>query len=230
MAAWMRFAGYAASGNACRQRRHRGLEPPISVRDLQNLVKTTYGLRWMRPGRGPKPTYSEAWALHDDCPVGTAKHVAAIVDGKPRDTFDGRLYGGCLYGGIARDLRKAQSIRVPAELEGRTTLTPEFGPSAPIPPPRRRQRPAAYIRVARGPHTATTPPIPVDHHAPRHATPTRVPPGRAGESSRTASRRGRRKPPTPLPPTLFTTIRTPHRIQPWPNPPSSSTPPPPSSS
>ena len=60
MAACMRLAGYGASGSANRQRPRRGLKPAISARDLQNLVKTSYGLRRVKLGRRPKPTYSEA--------------------------------------------------------------------------------------------------------------------------------------------------------------------------
>lgn len=138
MAACMRIAGYGASGNAYRQRPRRDLKPAISARDLQNLVKTSYGLHRVKLGHGPRPTYSEGWALHGDCLVGTARHVAAIVDGDLRDTFDGRFYDGTRYGGTPTDERKAQSIWIPARLEGRATLTPEFDPSALIPRPKRR--------------------------------------------------------------------------------------------
>ena len=124
MAACMRLAGYGASGNAYRQRPRRGLKPAISARDLQHLVKTSYGLRRVKLDRGPKPTYSEAWALHGDCLVGTARHVAAIVDGNLRDTFDGRFYDGTPYGGTPADERKAQSIWIQARLEGRATFPP----------------------------------------------------------------------------------------------------------
>ena len=134
----MRAAGYCASGNAYRQRPRRDLKPAISARDLQNLVKTSYGLRRVKLGSGSKPTYSEAWALHGNCLVGTVKHVAAIVDGDLRDTFDGRFYDGRIYGGSASDQRKAQSVWLPAQLEGRAILTPEFDPSGLIPPPKRR--------------------------------------------------------------------------------------------
>lgn len=43
-------------------------------------------------GRGVKPTYSEAHERFGDCIVKTRGHVCAIVDGKLRDTFDGRGY------------------------------------------------------------------------------------------------------------------------------------------
>lgn len=138
MAACMRAAGYAASGNAYRQRPRHGLKPAISARNLQDLVKTSFGLSRVMLPRGPRPTYSEAWVLHGDCIVGTAKHVCAIVDGDLRDTFDGRFYDARLYGGPANAERKAQSIWVLAELNRRATLTPEFDPSALIPPPKRR--------------------------------------------------------------------------------------------
>ena len=138
MAACMRLAGYGASGNAYRQGPRRGLRPAISARDLQHLEKTSYGLRRAKLGRGPKPTYSQAWVQHGDCLVGTAKHVAAIVDGHLRDTFDGCFYDGSPYGGTPADQRKAQSTWVPARLESHAILTPEFDPSALIPPPNRR--------------------------------------------------------------------------------------------
>lgn len=137
MAACMKRAGYGASGNAYRQRPRQGLKPAISARDLQNLVKASYGLSRVKLPRGPRPTYSEAWARHGDCLVGTAKHVCTIVDGDLRDTFDGRFYDARLYGGPANAERKAQSIWVLADLEGRAILTPEFDPSGLIPPPKR---------------------------------------------------------------------------------------------
>ncbi len=176
MAACMRLAGYGSSGNAYRQRPRRGLKPAISARDLQNLVKTSYGLRRVKLGRGPKPTYSEAWALHGDCLVGTAKHVSAIVDGNLRDTFDGRFYDGILYGGTARDQRKAQSIWIPARLECRTILTPEFDPSALIPPPKRR------------PHSQRANPIPEHHHR------SALPPSRHAREERDTGSRQRQGP------------------------------------
>lgn len=138
MAACMKRAGFAASGNAYRQRPRRGLKPAISARALQDLVKASYGLHRVKFDRGPRPTYSEAWTLHGNCLVCTAKHIAAIVDGNLRDTFDGRFYDARLYGGTATDQRKAQSVWIPAHFESNTILTPEFEPSALIPPPKRR--------------------------------------------------------------------------------------------
>ena len=138
MAACMKRAGFAASGNAYRQRPRRGLKPAISARALQDLVKASYGLRRVTLDRGPRPTYSHAWTLHGDCLIGTAKHISAIVDGHLRDTFDGRFYDGRLYGGTTSDERKAQSIWVLAKLDGPVSTIPEFDPAALIPPPRRR--------------------------------------------------------------------------------------------
>lgn len=91
MATCMNRAGYGASGNAYRQRPRRGLQPTVSPRTVQNFVKALYGLRRVGLAPVPRPTYTEAWVLHVDCLVGTARHVAAIVDGNLRDTFDGRL-------------------------------------------------------------------------------------------------------------------------------------------
>ena len=128
MAICMKRAGYAASGNAYRQRPRCGLKPTVSPRDVQNLVKTSYGLRRIRLARCPRPTYTDAWILHGDCLVGTARHVAAIVDDKLRDTFDGRLYDGRAYGGTEADERKAQSIWVSSTPDRTAAAIPEFDP------------------------------------------------------------------------------------------------------
>ena len=138
MAACMKRAGFAASGNAYRQRPRLGLKPAISARALQDLVKASYGLHRLKLDRGPRPTYSDAWTLYGDCLVGTAKHISAIVDRQLRDTFDGRFYDGRLYGRSASDERKAQSIWVLAKLDGPVSTIPEFDPAALIPGLRRR--------------------------------------------------------------------------------------------
>lgn len=132
MATAMNQAGYAASGDNHRQKPRPGLPPRLSVRRIRNLVRTSCGLRRGNPGRGPHPTYTEAWPLHGDCLVGTARHISAIVDGNLRDTGDGRLYDGRPYGGSAADQRKAQSVWVPAGVDGRPVAVPEFDPARAI--------------------------------------------------------------------------------------------------
>ena len=50
------------------------------------------GLVKVKIPRGPRPTFTEAHERFGDCIVTTTKHLAAIVDGKLRDTSDIRLY------------------------------------------------------------------------------------------------------------------------------------------
>ena len=52
--------------------------------------------------------HAEAHHRYGDCIVGTTKHLAAIVDGALRDTFDGRTYE---WDFETRE-RKAQSVWV----------------------------------------------------------------------------------------------------------------------
>ena len=136
MAAAMKHTSYSASGDAYRQKPRPGIKPRISARAIQNLVKTSYGLRRVTLGKGTRPTYTEAWLRHRDCLVGTAQHISAIVDGNLRDTFDCRVYDGRRYGGTAADQRKAQSFWLLAELEASTVTIPSFDPLRLIPPPR----------------------------------------------------------------------------------------------
>ena len=95
-----------ASGDGYRQKARPGLKPRLSVRKIQNLVKASYRLRRVNLGGGPRPTYTEAWLLHGNCLVGTAKHISAIIDNNLCDTFDNRAYDGRLYGGTASDERQ----------------------------------------------------------------------------------------------------------------------------
>ena len=136
MASAMKQAGYSASGDGYRQKPRAGARPTISCRKVQNLVKVSYGLRRVNLGRGPRPTYTEAWVLHGNCLVGTTKHISAIIDKTLRDTFDSRFYDGRLYGRTAAEQRKAQSIWVPVQLSGKTITTPDFDPIRTIPPPK----------------------------------------------------------------------------------------------
>ena len=42
------------------------------------------GLVKVALGKGPRPTYSEAYQQYGDCIVSTTRHLAALVDGAPR--------------------------------------------------------------------------------------------------------------------------------------------------
>ena len=55
-------------------------------------VFAAHGLRKVSLPKGPRPTYTEAWERYGDCIVSTSRHVAAIIGGALRDTFDGRTY------------------------------------------------------------------------------------------------------------------------------------------
>lgn len=66
------------------------------------------GLRKVQLPRGPRLTFSEAHAAYGDCICTTAKHVAAVVAGALRDTFDCRTYE---WEGEVRE-RKAMSVWV----------------------------------------------------------------------------------------------------------------------
>ena len=96
MAEQMKRNGYAASGNAYaireRSRRAPRRKGQISARRVQDRVLELYGFRKVRLPAGARPTFTEAHRRFGDCIVGTTKHVAAVVDGALRDTFDGRVY------------------------------------------------------------------------------------------------------------------------------------------
>ena len=80
------------------------------------LAMERAGLVKVSLGRGARPTYSEAHARFGDCIVSTTKHVAAIVGGALRDTFDGRFYEWQDADGfIETRERKAMSVWVPAK-------------------------------------------------------------------------------------------------------------------
>ena len=96
MAEHMKANGYAASGNAYATRernrkvpRHKG---QLTARRVQDRVLEAYGFGKVRLPSGERPTYTEVHRRYGDCIVGTTKHMAAIVDGALRDTFDGRTY------------------------------------------------------------------------------------------------------------------------------------------
>ena len=96
MAEHMKRNGYAASGNAYaireRTRRAPRRKGQITVRRVQDHVLELYGFRKVRLPAGARPTFTEAHQRYGDFIVGTTKHVAAVVDGALRDTFDGRTY------------------------------------------------------------------------------------------------------------------------------------------
>ena len=56
-------------------------------------VFETYRLRKVKLPKGPRPTFTEAYAMYGSCIVSTAGHLAALVEGALQDTFDGRAYG-----------------------------------------------------------------------------------------------------------------------------------------
>ena len=116
MAEHMKRNGYAASGNAYATRernrkapRRRGQLTARRVQDrVQDRVLEAYGFTKVRLPAGERPTFTEAHRRYGDCVVGTTKHVAAIVDGALRDTFDGRTYEW----DVETRERKAQSVWV----------------------------------------------------------------------------------------------------------------------
>ena len=116
MAEHMKANGYAASGNAYATRERKRKTPrrrgELSARRVQDRVLEAYGFGKARLPAGERPTFTEAHRRYGDCIVGTTKHLAAIVNGALRDTFDGRIYQ---WDFETRE-RKAQSVwvRLPA--------------------------------------------------------------------------------------------------------------------
>ena len=55
-------------------------------------VFAAYGFVKIKLPKGPRPTYGEAYERYGDCIVSTANHLAAIVNGEYRDTYDDREY------------------------------------------------------------------------------------------------------------------------------------------
>ena len=96
MADHMKRNGYAASGNAYATRERNRKAPrrrdQLTARRVQDRVLEAYGFMKVRLPRGERPTYTEAHHRYGDCIVGTTKHLAALVGGVLRDTFDGRTY------------------------------------------------------------------------------------------------------------------------------------------
>ena len=119
MAEHMKRNDYAASGNAYATRERKRKAPrskgQIAARRVQDRVLEVYGFRKVRLPAGARPTFTEAHRRYGDCIVGTTKHVAAIVDGALRDTFDGRTYEWAkpwTESGVETRERKAQSVWV----------------------------------------------------------------------------------------------------------------------
>ena len=116
MAEHMKLNGYAASGNAYATRERNRKAPrrrgQLSARRVQDRVLKAYGFRKVRLPAGERPTYTEAHHRYGDCIAGTTKHVAAIVGGALRDTFDGRTYEWATESGVETRERKAQSVWV----------------------------------------------------------------------------------------------------------------------
>ena len=119
MAEHMKRNGYAASGNAYATRERNSKTPrrrgQLTARRVQDRVLEAYGFRKVRLPAGERPTFTEAHHQFGDCIVVTTKHVAAIVDGALRDTFDGRTYRWAkprTKSGVETRERKAQSVWV----------------------------------------------------------------------------------------------------------------------
>ena len=83
-------------------------------RKVSRPIFEQHGLRKVSLPKGPRPTYSEAYARYGNCLVGTRKHVCAIVDGNLHDMHDGRTYqwGDGMFDPPETRERKAQSIWV----------------------------------------------------------------------------------------------------------------------
>ena len=118
MAEHMKRNGYA-SGNAYATRERNRKAPrrrdQLTAKRVQDRVLEAYGFRKVRLPAGERPTFTEAHHRFGDCVVGTTKHVAAIVDGALRDTFDGRTYEWAepwSESGVETRERKAQSVWV----------------------------------------------------------------------------------------------------------------------
>ena len=96
MAQHMKRNGYAASGNAYATRERNRKAPrrrgQLTAKRVQDSVLEAYDFRKISLPAGERPTFTEAHRQFGDCVLGTTKHVAAIVDGALRDTFDGRTY------------------------------------------------------------------------------------------------------------------------------------------
>ena len=95
MAAGMKAAGYVASGNAYAQKPRTGRAAKNKVNragDIQVRVLRSLGFEKAKLPTGPRPTYAEALRDFGPCIVSTRKHMAALVNGALRDTFDGRSY------------------------------------------------------------------------------------------------------------------------------------------
>ena len=88
--AYAEFA-YAQSVLGSEGKRQRSARNGIS-KTARDSVFAAHGLVKQKLPKGPRPTYTEAHDRFGDCIVSTRGHVAALVDGALRDTFDGRGY------------------------------------------------------------------------------------------------------------------------------------------
>jgi len=125
MADYMKRNGYAASGNAHATRERNRKAPrrrgQLGARRVQDRVLEAYGFRRVRLPAGERPTLTGAHHRYGDCIAGTTRHMAAIVDGALRDTFDGRTYEWATESGVETRQRKAQSVWVRRRATGRVT-------------------------------------------------------------------------------------------------------------
>lgn len=94
------------------RKRERSARNGVNKAAYERVFKAA-GLVKVKLPRGPRPTYSEAHARYGDCLVSTTRHIAAIVGGNYRDTFDDRTYKWRNeYDEVEIRERKAQSVWV----------------------------------------------------------------------------------------------------------------------
>ena len=78
----------------------------VSPKDFVPVLEE-FGFARVRNQRGkPLLTFTEAYERYGNCVVSTTKHIAAIIDGNLRDTYDHRIYE---WEGELRE-RKARTI------------------------------------------------------------------------------------------------------------------------
>ena len=102
--------GYVRTANAYSTRKPKDGKRRRRSVDIQQDVMRDFGLVKVRLPAGPRPTWTEAHETYGNCIVRTTKHMAAIVDGKVRDTHDERIYHWLDENGAEIRQRKAVSV------------------------------------------------------------------------------------------------------------------------